>query len=100
MWLCTGNVKTLVLKLWETSSKIVKNYFFISRGAIDPKRRTLNFADIEGWKFDEIEGWKIADTIFLRAGKWPTLFFEGWKIADTYKLEGWKVADKTYTCNK
>ena len=37
--------------------------------------RTLNFADMEGWKFAKIEDWKIADTIFLRVGKWPTLFF-------------------------
>ena len=36
---------------------------------------TLNFAETEGWNFAEIEGCKVADTIFLRDGKLPTLFF-------------------------
>lgn len=29
------------------------------------------------------KGWKVADTIFPRTGKQPTLFAGGWKVADT-----------------
>ena len=38
------------------------------------KMRTLNFDDTWGWKFAKTEGWKVADTIFLRVGKLPTIF--------------------------
>ena len=36
---------------------------------------TLNFADMESWNAAETEGWKVADIIFSRDGKLPTLFF-------------------------
>ena len=37
---------------------------------------------MKGWNVAETEGWKVADTLFLRDEKLPTLFFEGWKVAE------------------
>ena len=50
--------------------------------SLNDSQGTLNFADIEDWNFAEIESCKVADTIFSRDGKLPTLFSEGWKIAN------------------
>ena len=41
---------------------------------LDKNTRTLNLADIEGWKVTETEGLKVADTDSVE---------NGWKVADT-----------------
>ena len=48
-------------------------FFFRSGSRLD--RGTLDFADMEDWNVAETEGRKVADTIFSRDGKLPTLFF-------------------------
>ena len=47
--------------------------------------RTLNLADIQGWKLAESEGWKFADIIFL----------QGWKCADII-LSGVEVSRHSF----
>ena len=59
----------------------LKSYAIFLKGFLG----TLNFADMEDWNVAETEGRKVADTIFSKDGKLPTIFFS----------EGWKVADKT-----
>ena len=55
--------------------------------------RTLKLTDIEGCKFAETEGGKVADTIFNRAGKWPTPFLLGLESSHFFFSKNWNVAD-------